>query len=422
MTAVTDSLFDVFRALGVALAIGLLVGFERGWAQRGVRTGERVAGLRTFGIVGLLGGVAALLGRELAPVVLGLAFLAMAGVLIAAHVTSSPRTKDYGITSEVAALATFALGATAVAGFPAPAAAAAVVVAVLLGFKAELHEWIERLDRDELVAALQLLLISVVVLPLLPDRGYGPWQAINPYRLWWLVVLIAGIAFVGHFSTRLVGAKRGILLTGFFGGLASSTALTLNFARMGREHPALHGVLATGVILAGGTVFPRMLFEVGVINRALLPRAGIALGTMAVVTYLAALAGWLATRRRTVSDSAEGGQAFQLGIALKFAALLAVISLLSEAMRAWFGDAGIYALALVSGIGDVDAITLSLAHMARQSLAPEVAVTAMVIAAVTNTVVKAGMVLFIARGRMALVVGLVAVLVATTGIVVVLIL
>ncbi|HKJ95907.1 MAG TPA: DUF4010 domain-containing protein, partial [Gammaproteobacteria bacterium] len=270
--------------------------------------------------------------------------------------------------------------------------------------------------------ALQLLLISVVVLPLLPDRGYGPWQAINPYRLWWLVVLIAGIAFVGHFSTRLVGAKRGILLTGFFGGLASSTALTLNFARMGREHPALHGVLATGVILAGGTVFPRMLFEVGVINRALLPRAGIALGTMAVVTYLAALAGWLATRRRTVSDSAEGGQAFQLGIALKFAALLAVISLLSEAMRAWFGDAGIYALALVSGIGDVDAITLSLAHMARQSLAPEVAVTAMVIAAVTNTVVKAGMVLFIARGRMALVVGLVAVLVATTGIVVVLIL
>src|SRR5699024_3229347 len=221
--------------------------------------GRRVAGVRTLAIIGLAGGVCGILARQLSPIVLGLAFLAIAGMLIAAHMVSSREFEAYGITSEIATFTTFALAALATVGQPALAAAGAVAVVVLLGLKPELHRWLSRLEHSELLAALELLVISVIVLPVLPNRALGPWHALNPFERWLLVVLVAGISFVGHFAVRLLGQTRGILLSGAVGGIASSTALTASFARLARRRPSLSNLLATGTILAQAVTLPRML-------------------------------------------------------------------------------------------------------------------------------------------------------------------
>lgn len=392
--------WEALNNLALALAVGLLIGLERGWQQREAEEGTRVAGLRTFALIGLLGGVFGVLANELGAVVLAVGFAAIAAAVIVAWRAAAPARQDLGITSLTAALLTFALGALASLGYLYAAAAGAVVTAVLLGSKDPLHRWLTRLDRYELTAALQLAVLSVVILPLLPQQTVDPWGALNPYRLWWFVVLISAIALAGHFAMRLAGAERGILLTGLFGGLASSTALTLMFARLGRQQGELQALLAAGVLIAGGTMFPRMLVEVAVVNPALLPVVAPPLVAMAAAAYAGALAIWW--RARAIAPPAPAGlQAFSLTSALQFGLLLGVVMVLTTLAERHFGDAGVYVLALVSGVTDVDAITLSLSDLAKGSLAPRVAAEGMVVAAMTNSVAKALLVSLFGGGVMA---------------------
>ena len=222
---------EVLLRFGVALALGLLMGLERGWERRERPEGSRVAGFRTFGLISLLGGVTAYLGAESRVLLLTAVGLALAAVLVAGYWRESEREADVSATTTVAALVAYGLGALAGLGQLTAASATAVVVTLVLGFKLELHQLLRRIDRAELLATLRLLLISIVLLPVLPDRELGPWAAINPYRIWWMVVLVAGISYVGYFANRILGEERGVMLTGFFGGLASSTAVTLAFAR-----------------------------------------------------------------------------------------------------------------------------------------------------------------------------------------------
>jgi uncharacterized membrane protein (DUF4010 family) len=226
---------DQLIRLGVALSTGLLVGVERGWRERDTEEGGRVAGVRTFGLIGLLGGVVGIIGTLFHQAIVPSAFAALSVVLVVAYAISAKRDTDVGITSLVAGLITFGLGVLSALGHLSIAAAVAVVTTIILGIKPALHGWLAKLTRIELKAALKLLLISVVLLPALPNAGYGPWNALNPYRIWWMVVLIASISFAGYVATRVFGDKRGAALTGVFGGLASSTALTLHFARLARQ-------------------------------------------------------------------------------------------------------------------------------------------------------------------------------------------
>lgn len=379
-----------FERLGVALALGLLIGLERGWKRRSEAEGTRIAGLRTFGLLGLLGGILALLARELGSLVLASGFVALAALLVLVHLQSvrAHNEPDRGITSLVAALLAFTLGGLAGIGYTGPAAAAAVVTALLLNLKPTLHGWLERLSRDEVLAVLKLGLISVVVLPVLPDRGYGPWDVLNPYAIWWLVVLIAGISFVGYFSMKVLGPGRGVPLTGLFGGLTSSTATTLSFARMGRRQPSLAPILASGIAVAAATMFPRILLEVAVVNPDLLGKMVPAITTVTVLMLFGAALLWWRSPGPVESDDVGLKNPFEIAPALQFAAILAVVLLLAEAARQWFGDTGVYVLAAVSGLTDVDAITLSMARMARGDLAADAAVGAILLAAAVNTAVK----------------------------------
>lgn len=379
-----------FEHLGVALALGLLIGLERGWKRRSEAEGTRIAGLRTFGLLGLLGGILALLADELGALVLAFGFAAVAAVLVVVHLQSlrAHSEPDRGITSLVAALLTFTLGGLAGTGYTGSAAAGAVVTALLLNLKPTLHGWLERLSREELLAVLKLGLISVVVLPVLPDRGYGPWDVLNPYAIWWLVVLIAGISFVGYFSMKVLGAGRGVPLTGLFGGITSSTATTLSFARMGRRQPSLAPILASGIAVAAATMFPRILLEVAVVNPGLLARLAPAVAVTTLLMLLGAALLWWRSPGPSESGNVELKNPFEISPALQFAALLALVLLLAEVARQWFGDTGVFVLAAVSGLTDVDAITLSMASMAKGELAPDSAVGAILLAAAVNTAVK----------------------------------
>ncbi|MDZ7787705.1 MAG: DUF4010 domain-containing protein [Halofilum sp. (in: g-proteobacteria)] len=379
-----------FERLGVALALGLLIGLERGWKHRSEAEGERIAGLRTFGLLGLLGGILALLAAELGVLLFAFGFAALAVVLVLVHLQSvrARDEPDRSITSLVAALLAFALGGLAGIGYMGPAAAGAVVTALLLNLKPTLHGWLESLSRDEVTAVLKLGLISVVVLPVLPNRGFGPWDVLNPYAIWWLVVLIAGISFVGYFAMKLLGPGRGIPLTGLFGGLTSSTATTLSFARMGRRQHSLAPILASGIAVAAATMFPRILLEVAVVNPGLLRELAPAMTAVTLLMLIGAALLWWRSTGPVASAEVKLKNPFEIAPALQFGALLVGVLLLAEAARQWFGDTGVFVLAALSGLTDVDAITLSMARMARGDLAPESAVGAILLAAAVNTAVK----------------------------------
>ncbi|MBB3332085.1 uncharacterized membrane protein (DUF4010 family) [Halomonas campaniensis] len=378
--------------LAVALMLGALIGIERGWVAREQKSGERIAGIRTHALVGLLGGIAALLTEALVAWAFPLLFLAVAAIGLVAWRARVTEHRDYSITGLIGLLLTFCFGAIAVAIDLALATACAVITAVILDNKREIHGLLNKLQAHELDAGLKLLMITVVMLPLLPNQGMGPGAVLNPYEIWWMVVLIAAISFVGYFAIRVGGPEKGILFTGLFAGLSSSTALTLHFARQSRRTPELDALLSAGILLACGTMFPRILIYAAVIHPALLPRLLLPTLVMGALLYLPALLIW---RRHRLAARVERPTPIQnpleLRTALLFGALLALIMLLGEWLREWLGQAGIYLLAAASGLADVDAITLSLTRMSLERIDAPTAVLGIVIAAAVNNLVKAGL-------------------------------
>ncbi|HLQ86676.1 MAG TPA: MgtC/SapB family protein [Salinisphaeraceae bacterium] len=410
-----STMLELFRNLGIALAIGLLVGLERGWQQREVPEGQRVAGLRTLAIVGLAGGVSGLLSLQLSPVVLGMAALAMAAMLTVAHLISSRQFDAYGITGEIATFTTFLLAALATVGQPAVAAAGAVAVVVLLGLKPELHRWLALLKHSEILAALELLVITVIVLPVLPNEAMGPWQALNPFQLWLLVVLVSTISFVGHFAVRALGQTRGILLSGAVGGLASATALTVSFARLARRRPSLSNLLATGTVLAQTITFPRVLAVVWVVSQPLAEHTLMPLTAMMVASLAYGLLLYWRTETVTRKTPRKLGPPFRIKEALVFGLLLVLITLFSAAMHQYFGRAGIYLVAAIGALTNLTAATLSIAQLASQGLDNTTATYALVIAASSATLFKAALAGWLGGPRLGLLVGLAAVAAAIAG-------
>lgn len=389
----SDPQFTTTLPLLVALAQGLLIGLERGWHQRREKNGTRIAGLRTYGLLGLLGGFTGLLAGPEPGLLLGLGLIAVTLFLLTGHLIEMLRNHDIGMTSLVAGVLTFTLGAAACRGYMSEAASAAVLTLFLLNYKASFHAALRALRPYELQATLKLLLISVVILPVLPNTGMGPWQAINPYQVWWMVVLISAISFIGYFAMRIAGPDKGALLTGLLAGLASSTALTLSFSRLAAQEPHQTSVLAPGVLIACGTMFPRILIVTGALNSAMLHLIAPPLLIMATVVYLsAALQLWRATKQTEVNKaSTRLKNPLELTSAIIFAAILMLIMLLSVWLKAEYGDNGILILAFLSGLSDVDPITLTLSQMAPESLSFNLAVSGILLASGVNSLVKGGM-------------------------------
>ncbi|WP_415057414.1 MgtC/SapB family protein [Halopseudomonas sp.] len=246
-----------------------------------------------------------------------------------------------------------------------------------------------------MTATLQLLVIMLVVLPLLPNASMGPWDSLNPRVIGWLVLLVAGIGFVGYFAVRILGDRVGLTLTAFLGGLTSSTALTLSFSRMTANDTRRQAVLGAGIALACGTMAPRVLLEVAVVNRDLLMLLLPGMVLLGIIPLVAMGVVLWRFKGGEVEHEPVISNPLELKSALLISAALAAVFVMSNAAQDWFGDKGIYALAVLSGIADVDAITVALANQAKEGLSDTVAARGILLASLTNTLVKAAIVLFV---------------------------
>ena len=390
---------------GAALAIGLLIGTQREFQHRR-EEGEEAspyAGIRTFPLVALAGGMGAYLSGLFASPWIAAAVVLVVGALGLGAYRAGAARGSVGLTTEIALLVVALAGALCIVGNLGVVVAIGVATAILLALKAETRQFVQALSEDELEAALKFAAVSALVLPVLPNETYGPapFNVVSPFKVWLMVVFISGISFLGYVLTKVVGAKRGVGLTGIVGGLASSTAVTLSFAERSKSQEALSNALATGVFAAWAVMFARVLVEAGVVNRALLGVVwpAIAAGGVAGLAYGAFL--WVRSRQPEGAEEAPGASPaasftnpFELKSALAFGALYAVILVGSKAAEMYLGTTGLYASAVASGLADVDAVTLSMAELSGPGGTLDVgtASTAVVLAAASNTVVKGGIV------------------------------
>ncbi len=395
-----DNDIDLLAKLAAAFGIGLIVGIERGWRARDQPDGSRVAGIRTFTLIGFLGGVAGILDGEAVIIGAGLGLLAL---LVGSYVTGQAQKLPRGITTEVAAMITYLLGVFAVRGDMAVAGAAAVTLVMVLAARETTHGWLQTIEKNDLKAAIQLLVITVVILPILPDEGYGPGKVLNPFELWWTVVVISGISFVAMAAKKLLGDKSGLLVAGLLGGFASSTATAVSYAKQAKETPSLTTALTTGVGAATAVKFIRSF----VVAAIIFPAGAMALApSLLGAAVCAAVAVWILSTRQKKTRStaqAETSNGGDLTIAVTFAVVLAVVTVAEYYGRQFFGNAGVLAVAALSGLVDVDAVTVS---TARQALsAPEqgtrILALAVPLAVAVNTLAKLGYIYAIAGRDMA---------------------
>jgi uncharacterized membrane protein (DUF4010 family) len=357
MDALDTSLASPWTPLALSLGLGLLIGLQREWTK------ERLAGIRTFPLISLLGALAAQYGGEstwlIAAGLLAVALLFAAGNLVDDH----EHPVDAGLTTEFAGLVMFTVGVICAEREFAVALAVTGVLLLLLHGKRRLHYWVQRVGERELSAVMRLALVGLVILPLLPNQAFDPWGVLNPFRVWLMVVLIVGLSLAGWLGYRLLGARTGALLTGVFGGLISSTATALSAARQADSQPAAAPSLAAVVLIASSVVFVRVLLEIGVV--APQDFAALAPPLVVMLVLMAAICRY-SLRGAEGAQSTEPDDPAQLGSAIVFGLMYALVLVLLAWGREQLGDQGLYAMAVISGLTDMDAITLSIAELVRQ--------------------------------------------------------
>lgn len=377
--------------LAVALGLGGLIGMEREITDVGRKQREQgieFSGMRTFALIGILGFLAAYLGSTLGSIIASV-ILAIVGVFLLAEYW---KQNILGITSELASLATFGVGALA---FHSKIAAVSVAVAIvlILALKKWFRSFSKNISEDEFLATIKFIIIAFVILPILPREAIDPWGFFNLKNIWLMVVFISGISFVGYVLTKTIGMKKGLGITGLVGGLASSTAVTTSVSEQSKRTRAIKNPFTFAVVIASAVMFVRVGFEVFVLNRALLGELAVTLGIMIIASGgVLGFLWWKSSTKEQQQKSKKELQLsspFQLAPALKFGIFYVVILILSDLANRFFGDSGIYAAATVSGLADVDAITISLSNLAKSGeILPNVAVRGITIAVLVNTAVK----------------------------------
>jgi uncharacterized membrane protein (DUF4010 family) len=382
---------DLALRFAAAIGIGLLLGIER---ERSGTHDLLFGGVRTFALIALLGAVGAFAHAELGVVWLApVALVCVAAFVLASYTITAPKG-EIGLTSEVSALLAFALGFLCGWGSISVASAIAVAALMLLVLKESLRGLAARLEPPDLAATLKFAVISLIILPLLPNEAFGPppFDVVNPYKIWWMVVLIAGLNFIGYVLVKWLGNEHGLGVTGLLGGLVSSTAVTLGFAQRSRAEPAQSSAFAVAIVVAWTVMFVRVIVMVGIVNRAVVRPLALPLGLMALVCALAAWTLWRRSRSKKTGSVVTGANPFELGQAIQFGLLFGVVTVGSRAAELYFGDAGLYLAGALAGLTDVDAITLSMANLAlSQPEKASVAALSIAIAAVSNTLVKSAL-------------------------------
>jgi uncharacterized membrane protein (DUF4010 family) len=387
----TLSDFEPWWRFGFALLIGALIGLEREFYQQKERSPD-FAGIRTFSLIALLGSVSSFLADDFGII---LTAVALGGVVLMTTVSYSRALvrsgTETGITTEVAAILTFLFGVLVMGDHPLVAIALAVVAALLLALKGRLHGFIRNMSSEDIHATLQFALVAAVILPLLPDRTIDPLGLLNPFQIWLMVVFVSGIGFSGYVLMKTLGPSQGINLTAILGGLASSTATTISFSSASREHPRMAHRYARAVVLASTVMLPRVLLLILVVHPPLILKVIIPLAAMLITGSLFIFVTQRDRPREeaAVHEPSEVKNPLRLLTAIRFGLLFALVLIVLEYAQSFLGATGVYLASFLSGLTDVNAITLSVSRLVDNGeLTSDVAGTAILIAALMNTVSK----------------------------------
>ncbi|MGG6892397.1 MgtC/SapB family protein [Rhizobium sp. BR 315] len=381
---------ESFERLGLALAIGAVVGVERHWRERDEGAGKRTAGIRTFMIVGMLGGLSGLIEQTQSPqpALYGLVVVAMFAIFSAIFALYQFRESivegDYSVTTVVAAMTTFALGSLAVLGNARLAAAGGVSLVAILASREILHRFVRALSWNELRSAIVFLAMAVIVLPILPTAPLGPFGGISPSGTWQLVVLLAGTSFLGYVAVKAFGQVRGELVAGAVNGLVSSTAIAVTNARLSLTGQSA-ALLVAGATAANAVSYLKVLFYIAILAPPIAVRLGPSLVAAALV-----MAGFslLFARKDTAGHTEHRTRnPFELLSVLKTALLLVAVGFFARAAAAWFGQSGLLVVSTLSGLADIDAITVTIAGIL-DTISAEFAAMALGAAVAANTVAK----------------------------------
>ncbi|EMI51833.1 MgtC/SapB family protein [Rhodopirellula sallentina] len=348
---------ETYLALATSLGLGLLVGLQREWKV------SEIAGIRTFPLITIFGTLCTMVGDEQRGWMCASGLLATTGLLMMANVAKFRAGQfDAGMTTEIAALLMFAVGCASGIGRNGPAIVTAGVAAVLLHWKRPLHGFVGAMTDKDLRSVMNLALIGLVILPVLPDQTYGPYGVLNPYDIWRMVVLIVGISMIAYVAYKLLGAKVGAILGGVLGGLISSTATTVSYARQTKDAPEISGMAALVILIASAIVNFRVLVEIGIVAPELLNVAAYPISAMLILMAIECLVLYVPLRQME-SQPADHDNPAQLKPAIVFGVLYALVLFLVAAAKEMFGDSALYWVAGISGLTDMDAITLSTAKM-----------------------------------------------------------
>jgi uncharacterized membrane protein (DUF4010 family) len=382
---------DLFLRFGAAIAIGFLIGLQREYAHGG-RDQMIIAGERTFALFSLAGAMAAMVADQLSSALAFFGIILVLGLFTTMAYFTSSRSGNVGLTTEVAIVIAIAIGALCYWGYLTLAVAVGIATTVLLSIKLETDRLARALTREDILAALQLAVISAIVLPILPNESFlpPPFDVLNPFKIWLMVVFISGISFLGYVAIKIVGPEQGIGLTGLLGGMASSTAVTLSFSERSNREPDLSKPFVLAITLAWTVMFARVLIEVSVVNPALLGQVWLPITLAGLVGLI--YCGYLFFVQRTAEKGdVKFSNPFDLMSAIKFGLLYALVLLISRAAQMYLGETGLYLSSIISGLADVDAITLSMAELSRTGvLGMDQAALAIVLATMSNTLVKGG--------------------------------
>lgn len=382
-----DAMTEQFQNLGIAVGLGLLVGLQR------ERAASVLAGFRTFPLVTVFGLLCAWLATEFGGWVVAGGFIALAATIVSGNVLRLHQpAQDLGITTEAAMLVMFGVGAYLPGGDHPLAIVVAGATAVLLHLKPQMHELAKRIGDHDFRAMMQFVVIALVILPVLPDAGYGPFKALNPHKIWWMVVLITGISLGGYLVHKWIGQRAGAYAAGLLGGLISSTATSVTHSRLSKSHPEAAPMAAMVILLASGIVFARLGVLVAAADREHLAGYLPAFGSLLAVILAFAL--WFGFRRGNESPTLPApSNPTELRSALVFTALYAGVLLGVAAAREWYGSRGLLGVAAISGLTDMDAITLSTAQLVQKGeIGLREGRRAILVASVANLIFKGGVV------------------------------
>ncbi len=399
---------QLLSRLAVALGIGLLIGLERGWKTRSVEAGKRAAGVRTFALCGLLGGLTAALAHALgttagAGMVLGLGFAVYAAVIAWFEREADRAAGSFSATTIIAELLAFILGAYAVIGDARVAAAAGVAATGILAVRAEIHGWVARITWPELRSALVLLAMTFVILPVVPDTAIGPAPGVNPREVWLIAILLAGVSFVGYGAVRVFGAERGVLLGALAGGLVSSTAVALTSARRAAAGEGAPQLLAAGVATASAVSFLRVIAIVAVLQPGLLRLVvpGLALATIVAGLYAVAAVHWRGGAKGGKAAPADFTNPFSFWPVVGFAVFLGLVMVASRMIGNAYGTGGALLGAAGVGLADVNSVTIAMTRLVPVPLGGLGAAAAILAAVASNMLSKLVIAAVIGRGRFA---------------------